>query len=137
MARNTFKLTALSAAVLMGLTACGGDGDTNFAPDVSAQNIDGGLQWVPVTGQVTATDANNDSLSFSASVVASEGGETPGTVSIDGSGHFSYIPLTTAPATINVQVSDGQETTTAQVQISGIAGDPLAAQHRAKSLCAK
>lgn len=128
MARNTFKLTALSAAVLMGLTACGGDGDTNFAPDVSAQNIDGGLQWVPVTGQVTATDANNDSLSFSASVVASEGGETPGTVSIDGSGHFSYIPLTTAPATISISVSDGQETTTAQVQVSGIAGDPLAYQ---------
>lgn len=128
MARNTFKLTALSAAVLLGLTACGGDGDTNFAPDVSAQNISGGLQWVPVTGQVTATDANNDSLTFSASVVASEGGETPGTVSIDGSGHFSYIPLTTEPATININVSDGTETTTAQVQVSGIAGDPLTYQ---------
>lgn len=128
MARNTFKLTALSAAVLLGLTACGGDGDTNFAPDVSAQNISGGLQWVPVTGQVTATDANNDSLTFSASVVASEGGETPGTVSIDGSGHFSYIPYSAEPATIQVDVSDGKESSTVQFTIDGIAGDPLAYQ---------
>lgn len=128
MTTKSFKLATLSAAVMFGLTACGGDDDTNYAPEVSGDNVAVAQQWSPVSGSVTATDANNDSLTYSARVVVPEDSETPGTVSIDSSGHFTYFPITMDPATIEISVSDGEATTTAQVMIERVEGDPLATQ---------
>ncbi|EAQ30841.1 hypothetical protein OS145_01910, partial [Idiomarina baltica OS145] len=48
MTTKSFKLASLSAAVLLGLTACGGSDDTNYAPEVSGQNIASAQQWSPV-----------------------------------------------------------------------------------------
>lgn len=81
-------------------------------------------------GQVTATDPNGDEMTYSASVVAPEGGEAPGTVTIDSTGQFTYIPLRADTATIDITVSDGELSTTESVTIDGsnISGDPLAYQ---------
>ncbi|WP_278374468.1 hypothetical protein, partial [Idiomarina abyssalis] len=71
-----FKLTALSVAVVMGLAACGGSDDDNYAPTVSAEVAAEGMQWMPVQGQVTATDPNGDEVTYSASVQTPEGEDT-------------------------------------------------------------
>ena len=128
MTTKSFKLASLSAAVLLGLTACGGSDDTNYAPEVSGQNIASAQQWSPVSGSVTATDANNDNLTYNARVVVPENSEAPGTVSIDSSGHFTYFPLTLDPATIEVLVSDGESTSIAKIEVQHVDGDPLAYQ---------
>ncbi|RUO71730.1 S8 family serine peptidase [Idiomarina ramblicola] len=124
-----FKLTALSAAVVMGLAACGGS-DDNYAPTVSAEVSAEGTQWEPMTGQVTATDPNGDEVTYSASVVAPEDGTAPGTVEINSNGEFTYTPMRAETATIEVTVSDGELSTTETVTIEGsaIKGDPLAYQ---------
>jgi len=124
-----FKLTALSAAVVMGLAACGGS-DDNYAPTVSAEVAAEGTQWAPMTGQVTATDPNGDEVTYSASVVAPEDGSAPGTVEIDSNGAFTYTPMRAETATIEITVSDGELSTTETVTIEGsaISGDPLAYQ---------
>ncbi|KPD20387.1 S8 family serine peptidase [Idiomarina abyssalis] len=123
-----FKLTALSAAVVMGLAACGGS-DDNYEPTVSAEVAAEGKQWMPVHGQVTATDPNGDELTYSASVVTPEGQDTaPGSVEISSDGSFVYTPMRAEPATINISVSDGELTTTQQVTVDNVKGDPLAHQ---------
>ncbi|MCK7459153.1 S8 family serine peptidase [Idiomarina aminovorans] len=121
-----FKLTALSAAVVMGLAACGGS-DDNYEPTVSAQIAAEGKQWMPIQGQVTATDPNGDELTYSASVVTPESEDTaPGSVEISNDGSFVYTPVRAEPATINISVSDGELTSTTQVTINNVKGDPLA-----------
>lgn len=125
-----FKLTALSAAVVMGLAACGGS-DDNYAPTVSSIDVAAeGTQWEPMTGQVTARDPNGSDVTYSASVVAPEDGTAPGTVEINSDGEFTYIPLRAENATIEVTVSDGELSTTETVTIesSSIKSDPLAYQ---------
>lgn len=123
-----FKLTALSAAVVMGLAACGGS-DDNYAPTVSAEVAGEGMQWMGVQGQVTATDPNGDSLTYSASVVTPEGEDSPpGTVEISDDGSFVYTPVRAEPAVINITVSDGELETTQQVTVENVKGDPLADQ---------
>ena len=124
-----FKLTALSAAVVMGLAACGGS-DDNYAPTVSAEVAAEGTQWEPMTGQVTATDPNGDEVTYSASVVAPEDGTAPGTIEINNNGEFTYTPMRAETATIEITVSDGELSTTETVTIEGsaISGDPLAYQ---------
>ncbi|WP_417437303.1 S8 family serine peptidase [Idiomarina abyssalis] len=124
-----FKLTALSAAVVMGLAACGGS-DDNYAPTVSAEVAAEGTQWAPMTGQVTATDPNGDEVTYSASVVAPEDASAPGTVEIDSNGAFTYTPMRAETAVIEITVSDGELSTTETVTIEGsaISGDPLAYQ---------
>jgi len=126
-----FKLTALSAAVVMGLAACGGSGDDNYAPTVSSVEVAAeGTQWEPMTGQVTATDPNGSDVTYSASVVAPEDGTAPGTVEINSDGEFTYIPLRAETATIEIIVSDGELSTTETVTVesSTIKSDPLAYQ---------
>ncbi|MDV6316125.1 S8 family serine peptidase [Idiomarina sp. HP20-50] len=124
-----FKLTALSAAVVMGLAACGGS-DDNYEPTVSAEVAAEGTQWQPMSGSVSATDPNGDPMTYSASVVTPEGGTAPGTVEINESGEFTYTPLRAETATIEITVSDGELSTTETVTIDGtaISGDPLAYQ---------
>ncbi|MGM0429871.1 MAG: S8 family serine peptidase [Pseudomonadota bacterium] len=123
-----FKLTALSAAVVMGLAACGGS-DDNYEPTVSAEVAAEGMQWMPVEGQVTATDPNGDELTYSASVVTPEGEDTPpGSVEINSDGSFVYIPMRAEAAVINIEVSDGELTTSTQVTVENVQGDPLADQ---------
>ncbi|PWW36974.1 proprotein convertase P-domain-containing protein [Idiomarina loihiensis] len=123
-----FKLTALSAAVVMGLAACGGS-DDNYAPTVSAEVAGEGMQWMGVQGQVNATDPNGDSLTYSASVVTPEGEDSPpGTVEISDDGSFVYTPMRAEPAVIDITVSDGELETSQQVTVENVNGDPLADQ---------
>lgn len=124
-----FKLTALSAAVVMGLAACGGS-DDNYAPTISSVDVAAeGMQWMGLQGAVTATDPNGDSLSYSASVVTPEGEDSPpGTVEISDDGSFVYTPMRAEPAVINITVSDGELETSQQVTVENVKGDPLADQ---------
>jgi VCBS repeat-containing protein len=123
-----FKLTALSAAVVMGLAACGGS-DDNYAPTVSAEVAAEGMQWMPVQGQVTATDPNGDDVTYSASVQTPEGEDTPpGSVEINSDGSFVYTPIRAEAAVINIDVSDGELTSSTQVTVENVKGDPLADQ---------
>ncbi|RUO65955.1 Proprotein convertase P-domain-containing protein [Pseudidiomarina planktonica] len=127
MPTKQFKLTALSAALVLGLTACGSD--DNYAPEVSASIAAEGNQWMPIQGQVTATDANGDDLTYSATVASAEGAETaPGTVEISGDGSFVYTPIRAEAAVITIEVSDGELTTTETVTVETVNGDPLADQ---------
>jgi VCBS repeat-containing protein len=81
------------------------------------------MQWMPVQGQVTATDPNGDELTYSASVVTPEGEDTPpGSVEINSDGSFVYTPMRAEPATINISVSDGELTTTQQVTVDNVKG---------------
>lgn len=125
MPKHQLKLSLLAVAVTAGLTACGG-GEDNIAPEAQAVTVADAQQWMPVTGQVPVNDPNGDELTFTASVANSEGGSAPGTVSITNDGTFTYVPLTSEPATINVAVSDGELTTNTTITIEGVAGDPLA-----------
>jgi len=124
-----FKLTALSVAVVMGLAACGGSDDDNYAPTVSAEVAAEGMQWMPVQGQVTATDPNGDEVTYSASVQTPEGEDTPpGSVEINSDGSFVYTPVRAEAAVINIDVSDGELTSSTQVTVENVKGDPLADQ---------
>ncbi|MEX1221529.1 MAG: S8 family serine peptidase [Idiomarina sp.] len=128
MPTKQFKLTALSAALVLGLTACGGS-DDNYAPTVSADVAAEGMQWMPVQGQVTATDPNGDTLTYSATVASADGeGTAPGTVEINSDGSFVYTPIRAEAAVITIEVSDGELTTTETVTVENVKGDPLADQ---------
>ncbi|WP_278361009.1 S8 family serine peptidase, partial [Idiomarina abyssalis] len=129
MPKQQFKLAALSVAVVMGLAACGGS-DDNYAPTVSSAEVAAeGMQWMPVQGQVTATDPNGDEVTYSASVQTPEGEDTPpGSVEINSDGSFVYTPVRAEAAVINIDVSDGELTSSTQVTVENVKGDPLADQ---------
>ncbi|WP_337879619.1 S8 family serine peptidase [Rheinheimera sp.] len=136
-----FKLkhSALAAAVLVALTACGGsDGDNNIAPQ--ALNVDlSGIQardWVPVTGSFSAADSNKgDTLSISAitengaAVSASSGVYTlsKGKLTVSGL-NFTFTPTAAGQQVFGYTVTDGDKTASATVTIASAGTDPLAAQ---------
>jgi subtilisin family serine protease len=125
---NAFKLSALAAAVALSVAACGGgSSDENFAPDIQDISVSSSAGSA-VSGQVSANDVNQDSLSYSASVQANEDGSVPGLISIDSNGQFIYIPLMSGTAVIDISVSDGNKTTSQSVTLEETVGDPLVAQ---------
>lgn len=129
MVSKSFKLTAVSAAVLFGLAACGGsssDDDKNFPPDIAS--VDVSTTNGMVSGTVSANDVNNDSITYSAEVLANENGEVPGLISAKSDGSFVYIPLISGTVQIEVSASDGEATTTETVTVEDTVGDPLVAQ---------
>ncbi|WP_419571665.1 S8 family serine peptidase [Rheinheimera sp.] len=133
------KHSALTAAVLVALTACGGsDGDKNIAPQ--ALNVDlSGIQardWVPLTGSFAAADSNkDDTLAVSAitengaAVTASSGvyNLSKGKLTVSAL-NFTFTPTATGQQVFGYTVTDGDKTASATVTIASAGTDPLAAQ---------
>ena len=74
MKNNIFKLSALSAAIVISLSGCGGsDNDNNskvpvvtdVAPKASDVVVVDLKQWIPVTADFNASDNDGDALTFS------------------------------------------------------------------------
>ncbi|TMP53976.1 S8 family serine peptidase [Pseudoalteromonas sp. S1612] len=143
MKNNIFKLSALSAAIVISLSGCGGsDNDNNskvpvvtdVAPKASDVVVVDLKQWIPVTADFKASDNDGDALTFS----FTENGEeitaqdgvfkfSHGMLTVDGNS-FTYVPVSGEDAVIDYTVTANGKTASAKINISGIIGDPLANQ---------
>ena len=143
MKNNIFKLSVLSAAIVISLSGCGGsDNDNNskvpvvtdVAPKASDIAVTDLKQWVPVTADFKASDNDGDALTFS----FTENGEeitaqdgvfkfSHGMLSVEGTS-FTYVPVSGEDAVIDYTVTANGKTASAKINISGIVGDPLANQ---------
>ncbi|CAM4270563.1 S8 family serine peptidase [Pseudoalteromonas ostreae] len=142
MKNNIFKVSVLSAAIVISLSGCGSNDDkdntvpvvTDVAPKAGDVVVTDLKQWLPVTADFNASDQDGDALSFSfaenGEEVLSENGVftfSQGMLTIDGSS-FTYVPVSTEDTVIDYTVSANGKTASAQINISGIIGDPLANQ---------
>ncbi|WP_404341565.1 S8 family serine peptidase [Pseudoalteromonas mariniglutinosa] len=141
--KNTiFKISALSAAVLISLTGCGSDNENNttvpvvedVAPQASDFVITDIQQWLPVSGSFKATDADGDALSFSftenGEAVTAENGVytfSHGILTVENN-TFTYVSVTAEDAVIDYTVAANGKSASAQMMVSGVIGDPLADQ---------
>lgn len=105
-----FMLAAVATAVL---TACGGGGDKNSAPEFSQSvyNITGNEDTV-ITGRVTATDPDGDSIIYSVSSAASHG-----VLRINADGSFAYTPNKDyfGKDEVTITASDGTASSSAKI----------------------
>jgi subtilisin family serine protease len=142
MKNNIFKMSALSAAIVVSLAGCGSDSDNknsvpqvlDVAPKASDVAVSDQKQWIPVTAEFNASDLDGDTLSFSftengEAVVAKDGVFmfSHGALTVDGTS-FTYVPATTEDAVIDYTVTANGKTASAQIMVSGTIGDPLANQ---------
>lgn len=143
MKHNIFKMSALSAAVVMTLAGCGGsDNDNNsqvavvtdVAPKASDVAVAGLKQWVPVTAEFNASDNDGDTLSYTftengEAVEAQDGVYTfsHGLLTVEGD-TFTYVPVSGEDAVIDYTANANGKSASAQLVISDIASDPLANQ---------
>ena len=143
MKHNIFKMSALSAAVVMTLAGCGGsDNDNNsqvavvtdVAPKASDVAVAGLKQWVPVTAEFNASDNDGDTLSYTftengEAVEAQDGVYTfsHGLLTVEGD-TFTYVPVSGEDAVIDYTANANGKSASAQLTISDIASDPLANQ---------
>ena len=143
MKNNIFKMSALSAAIVVSLSGCGSSDDdnknsvplvTDVAPKASDVVVVDLKQWIPVTAEFKASDNDGDALTFSFTengeeVVAEDGVFTfsHGTLTVEGTS-FTYVPMTDDDAVIDYTVNANGKTASAQINISGVVGDPLANQ---------
>ena len=143
MKNNIFKLSALSAAIVISLSGCGGsDNDNNntvpvvtdVAPKASDVVVTDLKQWVPVTADFKASDNDGDALTFSftengEAITAQDGvfKFSHGMLTVEGAS-FTYVPVSGEDAVIDYTVTANGKTASAKINISGIIGDPLANQ---------
>lgn len=120
--QKQFTYSLLSAAVVLGLSACGGS-DTNYEPTLQGAVVAGATQFQPQTGSIAASDPNGDPITFSASY-----DESAGDFSIDADGNYSFTPYTDEDTMVQVTASDGELSTTVELEFTGVQGDPLAYQ---------
>lgn len=124
--------SALSAAVLLALSACGGGSDKNNAPTAVDVSIAAGKSWLPVQGTLKATDIDGDNLQV-IDIIEGSTAVTPvngvynlksGTLTLQGL-NFSYTPLKGQASKLQYVVSDGTLTSSASLNIAEAATDPL------------
>lgn len=124
--------SALSAAVLLALSACGGGGDKNNAPTAVNISIAAGKSWLPQSGAFKATDIDGDNLQV-IDLIEGSGSIKPvngvyhlkgGTLTIQGL-DFTYTPVQGQASTLQYVVSDGTLTNSASLTIPAAATDPL------------
>ncbi|NMR24574.1 S8 family serine peptidase [Pseudoalteromonas sp. NEC-BIFX-2020_015] len=142
MKNNIFKISALSAAVVVSLAGCGSDNNKaktvpvvqDSAPTASDFAIADLKQWIPVTGEITAKDADGDALSFSFTendkeIEGVEGVYTfsHGILTVDGKA-YTYVSTSGEDAEIDYTVSANSKSASAKINIVGVANDPLAIQ---------
>ncbi|MGQ8364737.1 cadherin-like domain-containing protein [Glaciecola sp. 1036] len=119
------KIIILSLASLA-LSACGGSGgDNNSAPQFnnSVYSVTT-VEEEAVTSQVTASDADGDSLTYTLASAP-----TNGTISINANGNFTYTPNMNFAGTDSAQiaVSDGTSSvnTTVNITVTNINDAPV------------
>lgn len=141
MKNNIFKLSAMSAAIVISLSGCGGSDNnskvpvvTDVAPKASDVVVVDLKQWIPVTADFKASDNDGDALTFSftenGEEVTSQDGVfkfSHGMLTVDGTS-FTYVPVSAEDAVIDYTVTANGKTASAKINISGIIGDPLANQ---------
>lgn len=119
---------------LIGLSACGGGSGGNSAPVFAQSSYQFSLDEDTIyQGQLTATDADNDALTYSVLTTASQG-----VFNLNAStGAFSYSPNADyhGADTVVVQVSDGQATarTTLNFTIVSVNDAPVYVSHSLQS----
>lgn len=139
MKHSVFKMSALSAAIMVTLSGCGGDNDKKIeikdvpprASNVELTNI---KHWVPVQDSLKAVDSNGDALTFSfaenGEVVSAVDGVyhfSHGTLTLSGR-DFTYTSLTGEDASIEYTVTANGQSASAKINVSNVIGDPLANQ---------
>lgn len=124
--------SALSAAVLLALSACGGGGDKNNAPTAVNVSIAAGKSWLPQSGAFKATDIDGDNLQITEII---EGGKAVspvngvynlkgGTLTVQGL-NFIYTPQQGQASSLQYVISDGFLTASATLEIPAATTDPL------------
>ena len=108
----TLKSTALVIAMSVLLTGCGGDDDENNAPTATnaVLALDAGQTK---TLQITASDADGDTLTYSIQTAPTKGSAT-----IDSSTGLLSYTAEAEGSTLTVRVSDGTDTADATITIS-------------------
>ena len=137
MKHTLFKMSVLSAAIMITLSGCGSDNDKktaviDIAPRANNVELTNLKHWVPVTDSLKAIDSNGDELSFSfaenGQAVAAVDGIyhfSHGTMALSGR-DFTYISLTGEDASIDYTVTANGKSASAKINISGVEKDPLA-----------
>lgn len=126
------KMTLLSSAVVLALSACSGSKDDK-APTADNVTLNNVKHWLSVPVNLAASDPNGDPMS----VTFSENGETisevngvytfsHGTLTQTNDLSYSYTSLTGEAATIEYEVNANGKTASAQIIINEVKGDPLA-----------
>lgn len=112
-----YRQFVLSSMAMLVLTACGGSSESNNAPEFSQSSYSITTnEDVSATLNVSATDQNNDVLTFS---IANQAGN--GIVAIDAnSGQLTYTPNENYFGSDNftLSVSDGEASATVQVSVT-------------------
>lgn len=135
--------TLLSAAVLVALAACGGR--ENLVPQVTAQmDLANTKVGLPSSFTVTVSDGNSDLISLlsmkekGAAVTASGTTYTlsTGVLQLVSTSQkdsvtafkFAYIPTSSAATSVQLSFTDGEATSSMNLQLAGAANDPLFSQ---------
>lgn len=129
---SLIQKSALSAAVLLALSGCGGDGNKNNAPTAVDISIAAGKTWLVQSGTFKATDIDGNNLQITDII---EGGKsiTPvngvyalkgGNLTVQGL-NFTYTPQQGQATSLQYVVSDGFLTSSAKLDIPAAANDPL------------
>lgn len=137
MKTNSFKLSALAILVASGVAACGGS--SNASPTAEDVSFGDQRQWVGVQGTLTASDPNDDELTYTfledgSAVSQNSDGYyefSHGLLDFDASSQtFTYVPLAESEdgVSFEYEVSDGELSDTGTVSMGAVVGDPLAFQ---------
>lgn len=127
--------SALCAAILLALSACGGGSDNNNAPTAVNINLAAGKSWLPQSGTFKATDIDGDNLQITDIIEAGKSVAPVngiyvlkgGTLTVQGL-NFVYIPQQGQSSSLQYVVSDGFLTSSATLEIPAAATDPLLQQ---------
>lgn len=134
-----FKLTALSAAVLVTLSGCGSDNNkpttvADVPPSANNVTVADAKQWIPVTGTLQARDLDGDAITFSfadgTTAVAAEDGVykfSHGLLTVSGT-QFEYTSITGKDASIGYTATANGASASAKIDFVNVANDPLAYQ---------
>ncbi|WP_462154887.1 S8 family serine peptidase [Pseudoalteromonas piscicida] len=143
MNNNKFKYTALSAAIVLALSACGGsDNNKNSsaqevdqAPQAGVTQLENVKHWQTTSGSIQASDADGDNLSIT--IFDGETEITPennvytlshGILTLKSINTFDYLSVTGEAATINFTVTAKNKSSSGSIEIPAALTDPLASQ---------
>ncbi|KJY96744.1 S8 family serine peptidase [Pseudoalteromonas piscicida] len=143
MNNNKFKYTALSTAIVLALSACGGSDKDNAntaqqvdrSPQAGVTQLENVKHWQTISGTIQASDPDSDNLSIA--IFDGETEITPvdnvytlphGVLTLKSISTFDYLPLTGEAATIKYTVTAKGKSANGSIEIPASITDPLAYQ---------
>ncbi|ATD05899.1 S8 family serine peptidase [Pseudoalteromonas piscicida] len=143
MNNNKFKYTALSTAIVLALSACGGSDKDNGntaqqidrSPQAGVTQLENVKHWQTISGTIQASDPDSDNLSIA--IFDGETEITPvdnvytlphGVLTLKSISTFDYLPLTGEAATIKYTVTAKGKSANGSIEIPASITDPLANQ---------